>query len=611
MAGAPANNWHVVGRLRDGVSVAQARSDLGGIAHRLKQQYGSDIDMTDARVVPLRESLTGDVRAALLVLLGAVGFLLLVACANLANLQLSQAVAREHEFAVRAALGAGRGRLTRQLLAESALLWLAGGLLGVLVAEWGIQGLMALAPPNLPRLGEVALDFPVLFFAFGISVLIPLSLVVLTAAGATSGDPQRGLAASGRGTSGSLHTQRVSRLIVAGQLAITLTLLAGTVLLGRSLLRLLSLDPGFRTANIVSLDFDLPARHAPGPPFRAASFVNTLFDRLRSIPGIHEVGGTTDLPLTGNFVSDGTFLIVDKPPRSMVDFERLMHTVPTGHADYCIASEGYFGALGIRLISGRLFDDHDTADAPHVAVISESLARATWPKQSPLGKTVEFGNMDGDLRLLRIVGVVADVRDRNLGIPPAPTIYSDYRQRLQGGNNFTVVIHTGARPATVLATARKIVRDLDPDMAPRFRSFQEVFSESLATRRFNLIILAFFAGTALLLAAAGIYGVMAYWVARRTQEIGIRMALGAKRRDVLRLVVGQGLALALLGITTGMVGAFWLTRSMASLLYEIRPTDPASLAEASVLLLIVALLANLIPARRAAKVNPVVALRDQ
>ena len=602
-----AHNWHVLGRVRDGVTLGEARADLSAIAQRLKRQFGADIDMTDAGVVGLRDSLTGDVRPALLILLGAVGFLLLVGCANVANLQLVRAAARERELAIRVALGAGRGRLVRQFLAESLLLSLAGGAVGVVAAVWGTEALVTLAPPNLPRLEGVSVNLPVLAFALGLSVLVAVGLGVLTALRSTSHDPQEALTEGGRGQAGSLRSQRLGSTLVAGQLAITLVLLTGAGLLGRSLLRVLSLDPGFRTENIVTMELEVPASPTPADKTRPGAFIDTLFERLRAIPGVQEVGGSSDLPLAGD-LSDGAFLLVDRQPK-MEDFERLIHTARTGYADYSVASEGYFKALGIPLVRGRLFDDRDTVDVPHVAVISESLARATWPNQDPFGKTIEFGNMDGDMRLLTIVGIVGDVRDRNLETPPRPTVYVNYRQRLRAGGDFTVVLHGGIAPSSALAAARQAVRELAPDVSPRFRTFDQVFTASLEARRFNLTLIAVFAATALLLATVGIYGVMAYWVVRRTREIGVRMALGALPGDVLRIVLGRGSRTVASGVALGLAGSFALTRTMESLLYGVRPTDPATFAGVSLLLAAVALLACYIPARWATRVDPTVALR--
>jgi len=623
-----AHNWNVVARLRDGVTLAQARADLSTVAHRLKQQFGADIDMTDVSVLPLRESLTGSVRSALLILLGAVGFLLLVGCANVANLMLAQAVVRQRELAIRAALGAGRGRLVRQFLAESSLLSFVGSALGVIAAQWGVDALVMLAPRNLPRLGEVSINLAVLFFLLGVSVLVAVGLGVLTAVRATSGDLQAALAEGGRGQGGSLGGQRLGRVIVAGQLAITLVLLVGAGLLGRSLIRVLSIDPGFRTEHIVTMNLALPLAYQERDRAPRARFLDELFARLRTIPGVLEVGGTGRLPLTP-MLSDGTYIVMNpqenlaraiqelertdpqkRPPRLIHELEGLFHdSTRTGYAAYCPVSEGYFRALGIPLVRGRLFDDRDSMDAPHVALISQSVARERWPNQDPLGQTIEFGNMDGDLRLLTIVGIVGDARTDSLETSPSPTIYVNYRQRPQATGRFSVVLRMDGEPARVLPVMREIVRNLDPNVPPSFNTFTKVFSDSLSARRFNLTLVGVFAATALLLAVAGIYGVMAYSVERRTQELGVRMALGACRGDILRLVLGQAMSTAAIGVAAGIGGSFALTRTMQSLLFGTSAIDPITFAGVTLLLSVVALLASYIPARRATKVDPIVALR--
>ena len=605
-----AHNWPiVVARLRDGVTLEQARQDLSTLARHLHQQYKPDIDMTDTSLVPLRDSLTANVRATLLVLLGSVGFLLLVGCANVANLLLARSAARARELAVRVALGAGRGRLVRQFLAESLLLAFAGGTLGVLAAYWGVTTLLALAPSDLPRLDEVSINVPVLLFALCVSILIALGLGVLTALRASAHDPQAALVEGSRET-GSVRSQRLGRLLVSGQIAITLVLLAGAGLLGRSLLRALSVDPGFRTESIVTMEIELPEAENPKDA-RPVTLVNNVFERLRAVPGIEEVGGTDRLPLTAGFPSNGAFLVLNRQSdiTSFNDFERLSHTVPTGYADYMRASEDYFKVLGIPLLRGRLFSDRDTADAPPVALISQSLAQTTWPNQDPIGRTIEYGNMDGDLRLLTIVGIVGDVRARTLEKAARPTVYVDYRQRPLGGQDFTFVMRSALPPSTVLAAARRTIHEVSPDLAPQFHTFQDVFSASLAARRFNLLLVGFFAGTALLLASVGIYGVMAYWVERRTREIGVRMALGAVPGDVLRLVIGHGAWTILGGVAAGLAGAFVLTRTMQSLLFGVSAADPVTFAGVALLLALIALLASYIPALRATRVDPMVALR--
>ena len=623
-----AHNWAMaVARLRDGVSLAQARSELSTLAHGLYQQYKPEIDMRDASVMPLRAALTTSIRPALLILLASVGFLLLVACANVANLSLARAAERQRELAVRAALGAGRGRLVRQFLAESLLLSLTGSALGVLLALWGVDTLLALAPASLPRLDEVSISLPVLAFALGLCVLVAAGLGVLTALRATATDPQAALAEGGRGATGSIASHRLARGLMGGQVAVTLVLLAGAGLLGRSLLRVLSVDPGFRTANIVTMELEVPGSQPTTTADmtqmikerKPATFMSRLFDRLRSMPGVEEVGGVSNLPLgEAGDCPDGKFLLLDRPPdidlskpEAQAQFEHLWVTAPGGTADYCLSSEGYFKALGIPLLRGRLFDERDGPDAPHAAVVSQSMARATWPGRDPLGRTIEFGNMDGDLRLLTVVGVVADAHYRSLEKPPEPTVYVNYRQRLRGGRDFNVVLRASAPSDVVLTNARRALRDLAPEVAPRFQTFQEVFSASLKTRRFNLTLVGVFAATALLLAVAGIYGVMAYSVARRTHELGVRMALGASAPHVLRLVLKQGMLTTAVGLAIGITGALVLTRAMQSMLFGISATDPLTLIAVALLLGSAALLATYVPARRATKVDPMVALRHE
>ena len=618
------HNALVVGRLREGVTLAQARSDLSTIARRLHQQFKPDIDMTDASVLPMRASLTASVRPALLILLGAVGFLLLVGCANVANLLSARAAARERELAIRVALGASRGRLVRQFLAESLSLALFGGGLGVLLAIWGVRGLLANAPHELPRIESVSVNLPVLAFALGISFLVAVGLGVATALHATGKDPQTALAEGSRGASGSIATQRLGHSLISGQVAVTLVLLTGAGLLGRSLLRVLSVDPGFRTQNIITMETEVPGTVPTDIPStiksladtRPASFMSDLFERLREIPGVQNVGGISALPLAGGMLPDGKFLLLDRQPafdpanpKDDARLEQLWVTAPGSEADYCIASGGYFTALGIPLLRGRLFNDHDTPNSPQVALISDSLAKSVWPHDDPIGRTIEFGNMDGDLRLLTILGVVGDVRDRSLESPPAPTVYVNFFQRLRAGRDVTVVMRSTVSPASVLPAARKIIRAMDPNAAPRFRTFQAVFAASVESREFNVTLVGVFAGTALLLAAIGIYGVTMFWVNQRTREFGIRMALGAKKSDVLKMVIRQGLRMALIGVAIGIAGALALTRFLASLLYDVKSTDPLTFAAVALTLSCVALFACYVPARRATKVDPMVTLR--
>jgi putative ABC transport system permease protein len=606
-----AHNYSGVGRLKDGVSVDQARQDISAIARRIYQASNEKNDylLRDGRVVPLQDSITGAVRSPLLILLGAVGFLLLVACANVSNLLLAQASVRERELSIRIALGAARGRLVRQFLTEAFLLALIGGVLGVLAALWGIAGLLALAPNNLPRLDSVSVSLPVLLFAFLLSTAVAVGLGVFTAARATRGDLRKGLVEGGRGQAGSQGSQRVGRAIVAAQIAITLVLVIGAGLLGRSLMKVLEVNPGFRVDKIVAMDVSLPSVDDPKAKPAQGIFFSNLIDRLKQIPGVRSVGAASALPMDGG-LPDGMFLLMtqNEVPKTMDGFEALFHQKERiGNADFCVATDGYFHVLGIPLVRGRMFDERDGANTPHVAVISESLAHDRWPHQDLIGHTIEFGNMDGDVRLLTIVGIVGDTHEYGLDQPPRPTVYVNLSQRPRA--EMTVTMLSDADTRSVSSAARGILHDLNPEIPAMFRTFQQVYSASLGSRKFNVILIGFFGITALLLATAGVFGVMAYSVSRRTREFGVRIALGATSADVLRMVLGQGMRTILIGVAIGIVGSLALTRAVSSLLFGLTATDPITFGAVTLLLIAVALLACYIPARRATKVDPMVALR--
>lgn len=608
-----AHNWHVVGRLRDGVALAAARDETRRIAARLKTSHGVDTWMVDVDVTPLHDAVVGQARPALLVLLGASGLLLLIGCANVVNLMLARATARQQDLAIRLALGAGPRRIVRQFLAESLVLSLAGGAAGVILAFWGVPALLALAPATLPRLEEVQVDGGALAFALGVAVISAVAMGLVTALRATADDVRESLAGSHRTTTGGGH--RVRSALVASQVALTLVLLAGAGLLVRSFQQVLAVDPGYRTERTVVMDVS----HAPASDAEAAvrrvAFYDELVDRLRALPGVMEVGMAMAVPLAEARGANGQFLIVDRP-EDVTNFDEwnafLRNPERLGEAEYRTASAEYFRAMGIPLLRGRLFEPHDGPDAPHVAVISESLARTRWPGEDPIGKLIQFGNMDGDLRVMTIVGVVGDVRERSIESEPRPTLYGNARQRTNAiGYGLGLVIRVDGDPASTIAAARRITQELDPGVLLKIRTYDEVVSASLAGRRFTIVLLGIFAVTALVIAAAGLYGVIAYVVARRTREIGIRMALGADPASVLRLVVGQGAALAGIGILIGIPAALATNQFLAGMLYGVGTADPVTFGAIALILAAVALVASWVPARRAVRVDPMIALRTE
>jgi len=627
-----AHNSLVVGRLREGNSVKASQSELSQIAVRLKQQYGEDTAMVDFAVEPLREAMTSNMRPALIILLGAAGFLLVIACANVVNLMLAQAAGRERELSIRVALGVRRNRLIRQFLTEAFVLSLTGGALGVLFTLWSIDGLLAIAPSNFARLEDVSVNLPVLLFSLMVVLLVAITLGLFSAIRATLGDPRATLKEGSQRQTGTVTEQRLGRLLVTTQLAITLVLLVGAGLLGRSLLKVLSVDPGFHVDNVLTMDIGLPDDPTK---FQRIQFLDELLQRLQQVPGVEEIGGTNVLPLSGTGRADGAYVLMNpaqispmtqdlfrriiggslqQDPVLLAEFSKFFDNIfkdksHLGEADYCVASDRFFTALGIPLRSGRYFDARDTIDAPHVAIISQSLADEKWPNQDPLGHSLEFGNMDGDPRLLTVVGVVGDIRDRSLEAPARPAIYVNFRQRPQAAESFIIVMRASGKPESINSAAREILRALDPNIPPRFGSLSQTFAASVDARRFSLTLVGIFSGAALLLAIAGIYGVTSYSVTRRTREIGVRMALGATAREVLVLVLGQGALTSAAGIAIGIVGSLIMTRWLQSQLFGVSPADPATFIAVALLLTLVTLAACGIPARRATKVDPIIALR--
>jgi putative ABC transport system permease protein len=615
-----AHGFLVVGRLRDDVSAPAAQQELSAIAQRLKQQYGDDEDMVAASVRPVLEQLVGGVRPALLLLLGASGVLLLVACVNAANLMLARALARDRESALRLALGARPARLVRDFLAESLVLSFVGGALGLAVAHVGVPALLALDAAKLPRIRDIGVDLRVFAFALVVCVLVALTVGAIPALRAVRRDPRDALAESQRIHGGGAATRHLRGGLVVAQISLTVVLLIGAGLIGRSVLRLLEEDPGYRTDGALVMDLWLPAEQivetrteaSPGD-LRIAGFLGRLLDRLATIPGVEHVGGVNRFPLeTGP--ANGTYIVLNRPDevRNIDDWARLTRDrARTGNAQFRVASPGYFGAMGIPLVRGRLFEERDALEAPHVALVSASLASARWPGEDPLGKLIQFGGMDGDLRPFTIVGIVGDVQDFGIGSTARPTFYGNYAQRPRSAYEFHVVLQGHTSDAAVAAAARAAAREIDPQVPVAFRTLREIVVASLADRQLVLRLLAVFGALALVLATTGVYSVVSYMALQRTREIGVRIALGARHRDVVRLLVRQGAAFAAGGIAIGLAVAFVSTRVLARWLYGVGSVDPATFSVVAVALLVAALVASLIPAYRASRRDATEALRHE
>jgi predicted permease len=602
-----AHNWRAVGRLGEGVSLAEARTDVSAIARRLKVEHGDDSWMVDAAVDPLRDVVVRAARPALLVLLAAVGLLFAVAVANAANLVLARAISRDQEFVIRAALGAGRRRLARQFFAEMLLLCAAGGALGLGFSAWGIGALVRLAAGRLPRADAVGIDWAVLGLVCALTLATAIGLSWLAAWRASS---RVALRYNQRTSSGAPESPLSGGLVVT-QVALALLLVVGAVLLGRSFLSLTNVDPGFRTEGFVFMDVSAPW---PDDRTELEPFVplyEELIERLRSLPGVDAVAGISLAPGSGGGW-DGT-PVSQNYPGEITSFDDLaaVSTDPARSArgtEYRLASEDYFAAIGIPLLRGRVFERGDGPTAERVAVVSRSLAERLWPGQDPIGKLVQF-DMGGDLRPSAVVGIVGDVRDVREQ-EPRPTFYAPYRQRPWSLTIFEVVIRT-TDAERVVPAAREIVQRMNTGVVPQFRTSEQAYAAQLAPHRLNLVLIGVFGGTALLLALVGIYGSIAFHVARRTHEIGVRMALGARPAGVISMVVRRSLLLASLGVAAGIVISLGASRLASSLLYGIAPHDPVSYAAGATVLLLAAVAAGSVPAVRAARVDPVTALRSE
>ncbi|HXC70680.1 MAG TPA: ABC transporter permease [Pyrinomonadaceae bacterium] len=590
------HNYLVIARLKHNVSAEQAQAEMSTISSRLEQQYPEANKGWGAVVIPLREDLVGDVRLALLVLFCAVGFVLLIACANVANLMLARGANRKKEIAVRIALGAGRARLVRQLLTESVLLAVTGGVLGLLLAVLANKMLVQLG--SLPNSGDIGIDTWVLGFTLLVSLAAGILIGIVPALQFTRTSISETLKQGSGRTGGSPIKQHTRKALVISEVALSLVLLIGAGLMIRSFWKLQNVDPGFDSSNALTMSVVLTWIRYPEPHQRLA-FVERAMEQIRAVPGVVSVGTTTKIPLTGGG-STQPFSVEGRPTAAIAE-------QPMAQTRYI--SPDYFRAIGIPLRQGRFFSDQDRDNSVPVVIISEAMARRFWPGENAVGKrlTPSFHLEQG---AREIVGVVGDVKSSGLDADASAMMYLPYKQAPLPFISF--VVRTASNPESLIQPVSKAIYSIDKEQAlTNVQTMDQVLSKSLSGRRFNMTLLLTFAGVALMLAAVGVYGVMNYTVTLRRRELGIRMALGAEKIDVLRLVLGQGLTLTLIGVGAGLISAYALTRLMASLLYGVTATDYLTFGSVSAVLIAVGLAASYIPARRATKVNPTIALRAE
>ncbi len=609
---------NVIARLKAGATLIQAETEMETIARRIEQQDPQFNRGLGLRPTPLHRQLTGHLRHALFVLLGAVGFVLLIACANVANLLLARASTGREEIAVRLALGATRFRLARQLLTESTMLALLGGAVGLLLARLGIA-LLSIIPYNAPSYyipnniphDQIALDGRVLGFTFALTLLAGMIFGLAPAFQSSRPDLNTALKVVGRSSGSGSRRQHTRNLLVAVEVALSLILLVGAGLMIKSFMRLQEIDPGFEPENVLTAEINLPGRKYPDGQ-KVAAFHDQLLASLAAIPGVVAAGLGSPLPMSGTNGST-SFFIDGRPDPEPRD---------RPHSHPRTITPAYLRAMGMRLVEGRAFTEQDDAQAPRVAIINETMARRFWPAQPAIGKRValDFETMKffpdrppifdraGGMR--EIVGIVRDVKHEGLEIDPRPEIYIPDRQRPEPGMN--LVIRSEVDPASLAVAVRGAVSAIDQDQpVANVKLMSQMLGDSMAKPRFNYLLLTIFAAVALLLSATGVYGVMSYMVTARTREMGIRLALGAQAAEVLKLVIFQGMRPVIVGIALGLAGAYALTRVMTTLLFDVRATDPAVFAGVATLLALVALLACYLPARRATKVDPVIALREE
>jgi putative ABC transport system permease protein len=590
---------NVVGRLKSGVTLAQAQADMSALSARLSQQYPEKTSGHGVKIVGLADVIVGDIGLALYIFLGAVGFVLLIACANLANLMLARIGGRGREMAVRAALGASRKRIVRQLLTESLMLAVAGGIAGLLLSIWAVRWLVSLSPDTIPRVQEISVDYRVAGFTLLVSVITGVLFGLGPALQVSKTDLTDALKDTGRTTAG-LRKQRLRNALVVSEVALSLVLLVGAGLLIRSFAKLNQVNPGFKPDQVLTLGVSLLANKYPEEE-QVAGFYSQILERLAAVPGVTSVAATSDLPFSGGNTTDN-FVIEGRPPIAK-EAEPL--------TEYHVATPRYFQSMDIPLLSGRDFSEADTKKSPNVVVINEEFARRHFGSENPLGHRLKLQGQERDP--LQIVGVVGNVRHLGLDEQPIAGAYVPFLQDPLSKNyarSMTIVARTKSDPALIAGSLRAELTAMDKSVPVyALKPMTEYLRDSLSRRRFSMVLLSAFSGVALLLAALGIYGVISYGVIQRTHEMGIRMALGAQRTDVLKLVVRQAMLMVLAGVGIGLLISWALTRLMKSLLFNVSVTDPLTFLVIAVLMIFIALLACLIPAKRATKVDPLVALR--
>jgi len=587
-------SFFAIGRLKPGVRFEQARAEMTTIEKRLELQYPDGNTGIGISLVPTHEQTVKEIRPALLVLVGAVAFMLLIACANIANLLLARAASRQKEIAIRTALGASRLHILRLLLTESLLLSLAGGCLGFLLALWGGDALMALAPDNIPRLNEVGVDARVFGFTVAVSLVTGILFGLVPAVHAARPNLNEDLKEGSKGAMGGGAGKRTRSVLVSVEVALSLVLLIGAGLMIKSFIRLRQTNPGFNPENVLAVDLTLSDSRYPEDRQQAAFFQEAL-DRIQSLTGVQSAGATTALPLTLSM--SGSDFRIEGRPEPEAGKEMIIYKGSV--------TPDYFRTLGIPLIKGRDFSDRDKSDAPKTAIINNDLAHIYFPNEDPINKRITF---DDGGSWISIVGVTGDVKQLGLDSSARPEVYFPYLQ--VAAPSMSIVVRSATEPSSLVNAVKSQIQMIDKDLPlDDAQTMQKILADSSSGRRFNMLLLSVFAVVALVLAVVGIYGVMSYTVTQRTHEIGIRVAVGAQPRDVFRMVIGQGMILAMIGVAFGLVGAFALTRLMKTMLFGVEATDPVTFVSIALLLTGVALVACYIPSRRATKVDPLVALR--